>query len=52
MAVTVKDPGCPAIKVVLEALVIARTWVGTPTVSVKVCLASGVRPLLAVMVGV
>jgi hypothetical protein len=45
--VTVKDPAVPAVKLVLLALVI----VGTPlTVMVKLCVAFGSTPLLAVNV--
>ena len=39
----------PAAKVVLLALVMAGAW---STVSVKVCVALGLTPLLAVMVKV
>ncbi len=48
LVVTVKLPAMPTVKVVLAALVIAgRAW---STVSVKIWVASGVTPLLAVMV--
>ena len=46
-AVTEKEPAVPAVKVVLFALVMAGGWFA---VSVKVCVAFGMMPLLAVMV--
>lgn len=47
MAVTVKFPRAPIVKVVLLALVIAGAW---STISVKLCTASGPEPLCAVNV--
>src|SRR5258706_14927736 len=43
---TVKVPSVPTVKVVLSALVIAATWL---TCRVKLCVSSGVWPLLALM---
>ena len=45
VAVTVKDPAAPTLNVVLFALVIAGAWF---TVRVKLCVALGGTPLLAV----
>ena len=45
MAVTVNEPRDPVANVVLVALVIAGAW---STFSVKLCVALGVTPLLAV----
>ena len=47
VAVTVKLPGVPTVNVVALALVIAGGWL---TVRVKLCVASGMTPLLAVIV--
>ena len=47
VAVTVKVPAVPTVKVVLLALVMAG---GVPTVSVKLCVAAVPTPLLAVNV--
>jgi hypothetical protein len=47
LAVAVNDPAAPTVKVVLAPLVMAGAWL---TVNVKLCVASGVTPLLAVMV--
>ena len=49
LAVTVKLPALPTVKVVLVALVIAGAW-AVATVRVKVCVALGVTPLAAVIV--
>ena len=49
MAVTVKKPAVPVMKVALLALVIDGAWF---TVSVKFCVAAVPKPLLAVMVKV
>ena len=46
VAVAVKDPAAPTVNVVLGPLVMAGAWL---TVNVKFCVASGVTPLLAVM---
>ena len=47
MAVTENDPLVPTVKVVVSAEVMAGAWL---TTSVKVWVASGLTPLLAVMV--
>ena len=47
VAVTWNEPDVPTVKVVLFALVMAGAW---STVSVKLWVAFGTRPLLAVMV--
>ena len=46
VVVTVKLPAVPAVKVVLPELPMAGAW---STVSVKLCAAFGVMPLVAVM---
>jgi uncharacterized membrane protein len=50
VVVTVKVPAPPTVKVVLLALVIAGAWFAALTVSVKLCVAAGLTPLLAVIV--
>jgi hypothetical protein len=47
VAVIVKEPAVPTVKVALEALVMAAAWF---TVSVKLCVASALTPLCAVSV--
>jgi hypothetical protein len=47
VAVTVNEPRVPAVNVVLAALLITGVW---STVSVKLCVAFGETPLLAVIV--
>jgi hypothetical protein len=47
VAVTVKEPAVPAVKIVLFALVIAGAWF---TVKVKLCVPLLPTPLLAVIV--
>ena len=50
VAVAVNDPAALTVNVVAAALVMAGAWVSWTIVSVKLWLAFGVTPLLAVMV--
>jgi hypothetical protein len=47
VAVTVKEPAVPTVKVVLLALVMAGAWF---TVRLKLCVAAGATPFWAVNV--